>query len=354
MTALLRLLAPLFLVAAAAHAGGDEMERKLKSAFEAGELSGLHGVLILHQGSTFGEAYFPGEDESWGAPLGLRDHGPETLHDLRSVTKSVTSLLYGAALSEGLVPPVETPLLGAFPEYADLTQGPDAAARAAITIEDALTMRMGLEWDETLPYSDPRNSEIAMETAEDRYRFALSRPIAEPAGTRWRYSGGATALIGRLIEKGVGAPIDVYARKALFAPLGIENFEWARGADGVPSPASGLRLTIRDMAKIGQMMVDGGKGPDGAQIIPADWIEASLTPRAEAEGPRYGYFWWLAPGDGPPIWAAGFGNGGQRLSFNSDLGVVVAIFAGNYNQPDAWRLPVKVIAEFFGPAFEAR
>ncbi|MEM8753188.1 MAG: serine hydrolase, partial [Pseudomonadota bacterium] len=319
----MRLLPAAALVALAfdANAGGAEMEARLKAGFAAGDLDGLHSVLILHEGEVFGEAHFPGVDERWGTPLGVRDHGPDTLHDLRSVTKSVASILYGIALEKGLVPPVDASLVAAFPAYADLADDP---ARAAITVEDALTMRMGVEWDETLPYSDPRNSEIAMENAEDRYRFALSRPIVEEPGTVWRYNGGATALIGRLIELGAGEPLDVFAERVLFKPLAIERFEWVKGADGTASAASGLRLRIGDMAKIGRMIVEGGVW-EGRRVVSESWIEAMLTPRTMSEGTlRYGYFWWLAPGDGAPVWSAGFGNGGQRLSINRDLKIVVA------------------------------
>ncbi|MEM8662615.1 MAG: hypothetical protein AAGF49_00660, partial [Pseudomonadota bacterium] len=78
-----------------------------------------------------------------------------------------------------------------------------------------------------------------------------------------------------------------------------------------------------------------------------------LTPRTNAEGLRYGYLWWLAPGEGEPVWVAGFGNGGQRLSINRNLNIVTVVMAGNYNAPGAWELPVKVIQEFFGPAYQA-
>lgn len=342
--------AAMMLAGSAGAGGGAMMEQRLKEAVAAGKLDGLHSVLVTKDGAVFAEVYFQGRDERWGRDLGVRQHGPDTLHDLRSVTKSVVSLLYGIALAEGAVPPVEAVLVDQFPDYADLAADP---ARRKITVEDALTMRMGIEWDETLPYSDPRNSEIAMELSADRYRFALDRPIVEAPGERWVYNGGATALIARLIAKGTGQPIDAYAAEKLFAPLGITEWEWVAGADGVPSAASGLRLSTHDLAKIGQMVVDGGKA-GGVQVVAQDWLDAALTPRTRSEDVlRYGYFWWLAPGEGRPAWVAGFGNGGQRLSINRELGLVMVLFAGNYNQPDAWRLPRAVSDEYLAPALAA-
>ncbi len=112
-------------------------------------------------------------------PLGTVTFGPDTLHDLRSVTKSVVGLLYGIALDRRLVPPPDAPLLAQFPEYPDLAADP---ARALLTVENALTMTMGFAWDEQRPYTDPANSEIAMENAPDRYRYILDQPIVAAAG----------------------------------------------------------------------------------------------------------------------------------------------------------------------------
>jgi len=331
-----------------ARADGADMEEKLKAAFEAGKLDGLHSVLVLRNGEVFAETYFRGDDYRWGENLGVRTHGPEKRHDLRSVTKSVVSLLYGIALEEGLVPDVDAPLIAQFPDYADLADDPE---RAKITVGDALSMQMGTAWDESLPYSDPRNSEIAMEMAEDRYRFVLDRPMVEEPGTKWVYNGGATAIIARLIADGTGKPIDQYAKEKLFDPLGIADSDWIKGADGVPSAASGLRLTTHGLAAIGQMVMNDGVS-NGKQVVPATWINAMLTPHATAEGGlRYGYFWWLAPEGDPPIWVAGFGNGGQRLWINKPGGLVLVVFAGNYNKPDAWQVPVAVTLDFLLPEF---
>jgi len=328
-------------------AQGSDMEDKLKAAFAAGELPGLHSVLVLRHGDVFAEVYFSGEDQAWGQPLGVQEHGPETLHDIRSVTKSVVGLLYGIALDEGLVPDLDESLVGQFPEYADLAGDPK---RDAMTVADALTMQMGTDWDESLPYTDPRNSEIAMELADNRYRFILDRPMVHEPGTHWTYNGGATAIIAKLIADGVGKPIDVYAKEKLFDPLGITGLHWAAGADGVPSAASGLRLTTHGLAKIGHMVMEGGKA-DGRQIVPEAWVEAMLRPHTNAEDLRYGHFWWLAPDGDPPIWVAGFGNGGQRLWINKQGGLVLVVYAGNYNQPDAWKVPVSVTLDFLLPAF---
>lgn len=331
--------------------GERMMDQKLRTAFAAGEMPGLHAVLVIHEGEILAESYFPGEDQKWGTPLGVRGHGPGSLHDLRSVTKPVVGLLYGIALAEGKVPPIDASLVAQFSDYPDLAADP---ARLNIRIGHALSMTMGTAWNEDLPYSDPRNSEIAMEMADDRYRYALEQPIIEAPGTRWVYNGGAVALIARLIADGVGMPIDEFARERLFEPLGISDYEWVRGSDGVPSAASGLRMTIHDVAKIGRLIVQDGAF-DGRQIVPADWLKASFTPQAAVEGGlRYGYFWWLAAQGDPPAWVAGFGNGGQRLTVQPAIDLVVVIFAGNYNQPDNWRIPVRVIEDFVVPAVRER
>ena len=104
------------------------------------------------------------------------------LHDLRSVTKSLVGMLYGIALADGKVPPPEARLYDQFPEYPDLAKQP---GRDRITVAHALSMTMGTEWDElTHPYGDPRNSEIAMEAAPDRYRYILSLPIVGEPGVK--------------------------------------------------------------------------------------------------------------------------------------------------------------------------
>ncbi len=343
----LALLVPLI-----AAAKDQALEQKLTAAFETGELAGLHSVYVAEGDEVLAELYFPGDDQRWGTPLGLREHGADELHDLRSVTKSIVGLLYGIALAEGAVPGLDAPLIAQFADYADLAADP---ARAGILVRHALSMKMGTEWNEDLPYSDPRNSEIAMENAEDRSRFVLDRPMVNKPGDWWAYNGGAKAVIGRLITEGTGIALDEYAAAKLFGPLGITEFEWVRGTDGVPSAASGLRLRMRDLAKIGRMIADGGMH-DGRQVVPADWLDASFTPYSTLQGDalRYGFFWWLAPEASPTQWVAGFGNGGQRLMIGGKTGTVIVVFAGNYNQPDDWKLPLKVTVDFVGPALQAR
>ena len=329
----------------------QSMKERLSQAFEANELTGLHATVVMLKGERIAEAYFPGEDERWGRSLGLVDHGPDTLHDVRSVTKSVVGLLYGIALEEGAVPPLDTPILNAFPDYADLKDGTN---RESITVEDALTMRMGTEWDESLPYTDPRNSEIAMELADDRYRFVLSRPMVAEPGSVWSYNGGAVALLARLISDGTGLELDAFAQSRLLEPLGITDFEWVRGDDGTPSAASGLRLTARDLAKIGVMVAEGGSY-EGQQVVPASWLEASFRPMTPIqEGFNYGYLWYVMNGPSGDLIVIAVGNGGQRLTVQPGVGFVVSTFAGNYNDPNAWQLPVRVLVDYAVPEAKKR
>jgi len=330
-----------------------DLAERLDRAVQDGRLPNLHAVVVARAGTLVLERYLDGPDERWGERLGTVAFGPEVKHDLRSISKSIVGLLYGIALAEGRVPALEEPLVDHFP-YPDLAADP---ARRRMTVAHALSMTLGTEWDESLPYTDPRNSEIAMEMAPDRYRFVLERPLVAEPGSRWVYNGGTTALLAHLIAEGTGTPLHDYAREKLFAPLGISDTEWVRGSNGEPAAASGLRMRPRDLARIGQLVLDGGRWGE-RQVVPAEWLGVSFEPRAPSvEELAYGYQWWLWPrerrADGRR-WMAAFGNGGQRLTIMPHLGLVVVVMAGKYNQPDAWRLPVTISAEILIPALSRR
>jgi CubicO group peptidase (beta-lactamase class C family) len=334
----------------AAYGFKDGFAKKLDKAIADGALSGLHGLVILADGKLVLERYVASEDESWGRPLGLVNFTPDTLHDLRSVSKSIVALLYGIALKLGLVPPPDASLIAQFPDYPDLARHPELAMRKVFHV---LTMTLGQEWNEDLPYTDPANSEIAMEMAADRYRFILERPVVAEPGTGWTYSGGASALLGRFIEQGSGLSLPDFARKHLFGPLGIDASEWIAGADGTYSAASGLRLRPRDLAKIGCCILLNGAW-NGREIIPADWLNEAFTPRIICfDDIEYGYQWYLrasTDGNGPRRFA--MGNGGQRLILIPDRKLAIAILCGAYNQPDQWKAPAAVMLEHVLPGLK--
>jgi CubicO group peptidase (beta-lactamase class C family) len=324
---------------------GPDLGERIAEAQRSGRLAGLHGLVIVRRGRLVLEQYGTGEDYRWGESLGTVTFGPDTLHDLRSVSKSIVALLYGIALANGQAPEPSEPLLRHFPEYPDLAADP---GHAALTVGHALTMTLGLDWHEDVPYTSTANSEIAMEFAPDRYRFILERPIVEAPGVRWSYCGGATALLGALIAQGSGRTLQELARTWLFGPLGIETFEWMAGRDGVASPASGLRLAPRDLARIGQMVLDRGRW-GGREVVPTAWIAEMLRPRVQiGDGREYGYQWYL--GSAPLPWVGANGNGGQRLFVFPNLDLVVAQTAGNYDAANQSALSTALLNDLILPA----
>jgi CubicO group peptidase (beta-lactamase class C family) len=192
-----------------------------------------------------------------------------------------------------------------------------------------------------------------MEAAADRYRFVLDRPLVTAPGERWNYNGGATAVIAKLVSRGTGRPLLDFAKEHLFAPLGITDVDWVTDRKGEPSAASGLRLRPRDLAKIGQLVLQQGRWGE-QEVIPGSWLQEATTAQAQPDQfLRYGYQWWLGSspfGDAQTPWVAGFGNGGQRLFIVPELDLVVVVTAGNYNNPEGWRLPIAILNQFVLPA----
>ena len=334
----------------------EDIDARLDKAIADKRIWNLHSVVIVRHGRVVFERYFEGEDTARGSrPIGVVSFKPDCLHDLRSVSKSIVGLLYGIALAAGKVPAPEAPLMASFPEYADLAADP---ARNRWTLHHVLSMTMGTAWNKSLSYTNPANSETAMDMAPDRYRYILDRPVVTEPGQRWVYNGGATALLGRLIARGTGKSLHEYAREVLFDPLGIGPTDWYADAKGELFAASGLRMTPRDLARIGLLMLRGGVW-EGRSVIPVEWIARSTSPVVTIEEERqYGYQWYnmaitvetpAIPRSNQRLWNAS-GNGGQRLTVFPALDLVVVSTAGNYNTNDNGQLPRRVISDVVFPS----
>jgi CubicO group peptidase (beta-lactamase class C family) len=308
----------------------------------------VHAVVIVRRGKLVFERYLRGRERRWMEWSSSVRFSPTKKHDIRSISKSVTSLLIGVAVSEGRFPALDSPVIDYFPEYADLR----TIENARITFRHLLTMTHGLQWDESRSWKSRANNERQLLEARDPYRYVLEQPMALPPGASFNYSGGATSLLGAALAKAVGRKIDVYAREKLFEPLGITDFEWLNFTGSAEVAAfAGLRLRPRDLAKLGQLMVDDGRW-NSRQVLPAWWIGESTMPRVNVEGNGvlyYGYQWWLGRSllDGHDLtWIAGFGSGGQRLFIVPGLDLVVVVNAFNYRS----HIPIAILNRFVMPA----
>jgi CubicO group peptidase (beta-lactamase class C family) len=314
----------------------------------------VHAVVIARHGKLVFEQYFRGYDEPWGAPNGQHDFDATTRHDMRSASKSVVSLLLGIAIERKLIAGVDEPVVKFFPEWAALkTPGWDN-----ITLRHLLTMSSGIQWEENRAWTDPANDEPHLGYEADPISYVLGKPIATPPDTIWNYNGGGTDLLGNILERVSGQPLQDFAREALFQPLDISDWEWKTyPKNGKIAAAAGLRLRPRDAAKIGQLVLDRGVW-NGRQLVPAAWIAQSIAPRFQAIGYFgglffYGYQWWLGRtlSEGREItWIAAMGLGGQRIFIVPDLDLVVMTASGLYNSPRQGHAEIDILSNFVIPS----
>jgi CubicO group peptidase (beta-lactamase class C family) len=209
---------------------------------------------------------------------------------------------------------VEERFVRFLPEYID----EDDAPRRSITLENLLTMRSGLRWDE---HAHGDLDPTGLYRSIDSVRYVLQHPVREEPGTAFRYSTGDSQLVAAMLWRATGLPPARFATKHLFRPLGITRFRWDAHPKGLSYGGVRLFLTARDMAKIGQMCLDRGAW-EGRQIVPASWIETSTREHVRASDSAYGYFWWIRP-DG--YTAQGWG--GQYIYVLPKARVVVVMTA---------------------------
>jgi CubicO group peptidase (beta-lactamase class C family) len=314
----------------------------------------IHAVVIARHGKLVFEQYFKGYDAPWGEPDGQFIFDSTTKHDMRSVSKSVTSLIVGIAIDRRLIRSADEPVTKFFEDYSSLrTKGWEN-----ITLRHLLTMSSGIKWDENLPWTDPRNDEPHLGSESDPIRYVLAKPIAAPPDADWNYNGGGPDLLASVIERVSGKSFDAFAREVLFQPLGITDWEWKTyPKNGKLSAAAGLRLRPRDAAKIGQLMLAGGRWND-QQIVSPEWVERSMAPRIQAIGyfggqMFYGYLWWhgrTLSGGRDIKWIAAMGQGGQRIIIIPDYDLVVVTTSGLYASPQQGNGTLEILYRFVLPA----
>ena len=243
---------------------------------------------------------------------------------------------------------VNEPIFSFFPELSDL-RSPE---KDRIQLVHALTMTMGLKWVEAVPNDEDDNDEVRMHRSSDPCRYVLGLPVTAPPGQEFFYNTGTLTLLSAIIRKATGKPLDEFAREALFEPLGITEFEWSR-VKGDSDAGGSLRLRPRDMAKIGQLVLAGGRWND-RQIVSKAWIETSTAPKLKAtDHQSYGYLWWLggARFNGRRVtWVGALGRGGHYIRIVPELDLVVAVTAGYYQDysRQAFRVQFGVFQDVLG------
>ena len=312
----------------------------LEKSIQAGEMKSITSVGVVRKGKLAWERYFNGADAA-------------TLHNTRSATKTVTGMLVGAAIDRGLIPGVQTPVLPYFKDREPLAN-PDPR-KAKITIEDFLTMSSLLECDDQNDYS--RGNEERMYLVEDWVKFALdlpirgfpdwvSRPADSPYGRSFSYCTAGVVTLGTLVERAAKKPVPDFAREVLFDPVGVEKTGWQFTPLGTAMTGGGLGLATRDLARLGQLYLDGGAW-NGRQVLPKAWVAESVRPHARVdEQTEYGYLWWLRTFEANGKRHEAFlmqGAGGNKVAVFPKLGMVVVVTTTNYREKGAHQLSDKVL-----------
>ena len=319
---------------------------KAVARIKKGKYGEIHSMLIYKGDKLVFEDYYQGHQYQWDAPGHYGEFvnwDKEMPHCIHSDTKSIVSLCIGIALAEGFIGSVQQSIFDYLPGHQDFKVN----NKEYITIEHLLTMTSGLRWDEWgVSLGSIKNDQIGIWFWEDGpMDYVLSRDFAAEPGKRFNYSGGDIQILVEILKNATGMPLDEFSGKYLFEPLGITSYDWwlKFPSGGEIQGAGGLKITPRDMLKIGALMLNKGKWK-GKQIVSEEWVLKCATPYPGNRGIKipgedlgkvgYSYTWWTKTFNYKNENIAMFfavGWGGQKIIVLSDLDMVIVFTGANYN-----------------------
>jgi CubicO group peptidase (beta-lactamase class C family) len=306
------------------------------SRIEDNDFVNIHSVVVVKNGTLVLERYFGESDQN-------------TPHEIRSATKSIGSILTGIAIDKGFIPSEFEPVHAFFDDGYEPADGWTDQAKQ-VEIRHLLSMMSGYDCDDL---ATEFACEHAMYEAGDWLQYSLDLPIIHAPGERWAYNSSSLILVGEAIARGSRLTVDKFANHYLFEPLGIREFHWQFSPKGRAWIGGGARMIPREMAKIGQLMLNRGVW-NGERLLSEEWIDKSTTKQGEMlAGVEYGYLWqrgWAYIGQDliTAYWASG--NGGQYIIVLPDVGMVVVFTGGNYDN-DLASQPFQILREYILPAF---
>lgn len=293
----------------------------LAEAIELARQRGLsiHSFLIIRNGMLIAEAYFYPYDG-------------KTPHDIASVTKPITATLIGLAIAQGKIESVKQPMLSLFSGH-KIANVDERKKRVAV--EHLLTMSSGLACKAQA--GEPTLWEML--SATDDTQFMLDLPMVAEPGSTYVYCSGGMHLLSSALKQKTGMNAEAFARKNLFAPLGISELIWPRDAQNVSHGFGNLHLLPTDMAKLGWLFLDRGKW-EGKQIVPAAWVADATRSHIKTGGAGtsdYGYGW-RVPTNGGPIAFEASGRGGQQISVLPSKNAVIVFTGGGFSSSEVMKL----------------
>jgi CubicO group peptidase (beta-lactamase class C family) len=323
----------------------EDMLRKAVGRIDNGKYGEIHSMLIYKDNMLVFEDYYEGHQYQWDAPGHYGNYvqwNRDLQHCIHSDTKSITSLCIGIAIDKGYIKSVHQSIFDYLPDYQHFNNN----NKEYVSIEHLLTMTSGFRWEEWgVSLASVENDQIGIWFWEKGpMNYVLGRELVAVPGTRFNYSGGDIQILVEILENATGMKIDEFSRKYLFEPLGISTYDWwLVFPSGEIQGAGGLKLTPRDMVKIGAMMLNKGFW-DGKQIISEEWVSKCTVPYAGNSGIKvpgedlgkvgYSYTWWTKDftyrGDEISMYFA-LGWGGQKIIVLPDLDMVIAFNGANYN-----------------------
>jgi CubicO group peptidase (beta-lactamase class C family) len=285
-----------------------ESAGKVYDLYDYLSLNRVSGMIVIQDGEVIFEKYLLGNDET-------------TRWMSMSVVKSIAATLVGMAIRDGYIGSLDDPVT----DYIDVLKG---SAYDGVSVRHLLQMASGVDWNET--YTDPTSDRRAMLEAQIAQRpggiLALMASLDRAAapGTRWNYSTGETQVVGALVAAATGRHVADYLSEKLWSRMGMEadaNW-WLESEDGLEIGGSGLSARLRDYARFGLFLLNGGI-IDGKPTLPDGWIEEASRPQViNGEQVEYGYMLW--PGEQRSY--AAIGIFGQFVVVFPELNMVVAMW----------------------------